>query len=215
MASIANVRRALNSAPQVARGYATATSVQVPAVLHGIEGRYATALYTAAAKKQALDVVEADLKQVKKVVEKDSKLREFLENPTINRIEKKSGVQQMLAAGKYNDLTKNFFDTLAENGRLYDTVKIINSYGSLMSAGRGEVQVTITSAKELDAKEVAKVKGFLAKSSFVTAKQTLIVSNKVNPAILGGLVVEFGDKTIDLSVSSKINKLNQLLHEAI
>ncbi|KAF9389086.1 ATP synthase F0 subcomplex subunit OSCP atp5 [Podila verticillata] len=215
MASIANVRRALNSAPQVARGYATATSVQVPAVLHGIEGRYATALYTAAAKKQALDVVEADLKQVKKVVEKDSKLREFLENPTINRIEKKSGVQQMLAAGKYNDLTKNFFDTLAENGRLYDTVKIINSYGSLMSAGRGEVQVTITSAKELDAKEVAKVKGFLAKSSFVTAKQTLIVSNKVNPSILGGLVVEFGDKTIDLSVSSKINKLNQLLQEAI
>ncbi|KAF9326036.1 ATP synthase F0 subcomplex subunit OSCP atp5 [Podila minutissima] len=215
MASIANVRRALISAPQVARGYATATAVKVPAVLHGIEGRYATALYTAAAKKSALDAVEADLQQVKRVVEKDTKLREFLENPTINRIEKKSGVQKMLGAGKYNELTKNFFDTLAENGRLYDTVKIINSYGSLMSAGRGEVQVTITSAKELDAKDVAKVKGFLAKSNFVTAKQTLIVSNKVNPAILGGLVVEFGDKTIDLSVSSKINKLNQLLHEAI
>jgi len=120
---------------------------QIPAVIHGIEGRYATALYTAAAKKQALDAVENDLKQVKRVVEKDTKLREFLENPTINRIEKKSGVQQMLAAGKYNELTKNFFDTLAENGRLYDTVKIINSYGSLMSAYRGEVQVTITSAK--------------------------------------------------------------------
>jgi len=162
-----------------------------------------------------LDAVENDLKQVKRVVEKDTKLREFLENPTINRIEKKSGVQQMLAAGKYNELTKNFFDTLAENGRLYDTVKIINSYGSLMSAYRGEVQVTITSAKELDAKEGAKVKGFLAKSAFVTPKQTLIVQNKVNPSILGGLVVEFGDKTIDLSVSSKINKLNQLLQEAI
>lgn len=87
------------------------------------------------------------MKKVKSVVEKDTKLREFLENPTINRIEKKNGVQQMLSAGKYNELTKNFFDTLAENGRLYDTIKIINSYGSLMSAGRGEVQVTITSAK--------------------------------------------------------------------
>ncbi|KAF9281471.1 ATP synthase F0 subcomplex subunit OSCP atp5 [Mortierella alpina] len=199
------------STKDATRGYATAAHIEIPAVIHGIEGRYATALYTAAAKKQALDAVETDLKQVKRVVEKDTKLREFLENPTINRIEKKSGVQQMLAAGKYNELTKNFFDTLAENGRLYDTVKIINSYGSLMSAYRGEVQVTITSAKELDAKEVAKVKGFLAKSAFVTPKQTLIVQNKVNPSILGGLVVEFGDKTIDLSVSSKINKLNQLL----
>jgi F-type H+-transporting ATPase subunit O len=129
------------------RFFALPTKKQVPAVLHGIEGRYATALYTAAAKKQALDAVETDLKTVKRVVEKDAKLREFLENPTINRIEKKAGVQQLLAAGKYNDLTKNFFDTLAENGRLYDTVKIINSYGSLMSAYRGEVQVTITSAK--------------------------------------------------------------------
>jgi F-type H+-transporting ATPase subunit O len=101
-----------------------------------------------------LDAVDADLKQVKRVVEKDSKLREFLENPTINRIEKKKGVQQMLSAGKYNELTKNFFDTLAENGRLYDTIKIINSYGSLMSAGRGEVQVTITSAQVLTAERL-------------------------------------------------------------
>ncbi|KAF9131645.1 ATP synthase F0 subcomplex subunit OSCP atp5 [Mortierella sp. 14UC] len=210
MASIANVRTF-----QAVRGYSTAASVKIPLVLHGIEGRYATALYTSASKKSALDAVEADLKQVKRVVEKDSKLREFLENPTINRIEKKKGVQQLLAAGKYNDLTKNFFDTLAENGRLYDTVKIINSYGSLMSAGRGEVQVTITSAKPLENKEVEKVKGYLQKSSFVSPKQTLVVSNKVNPSILGGLVVEFGDKTIDLSVSSKINKLNHLLTEPI
>ncbi|KAG0220514.1 ATP synthase F0 subcomplex subunit OSCP atp5 [Mortierella sp. GBA43] len=201
-------RRAL----QATRGYATSAQVQIPLVLHGIDGRYATALYSAAAKKQALDTVENDLKQVRRVVEKDNKLREFLENPTINRIEKKSGVQKLLSAGKYSDLTKNFFDTLAENGRLNDTVKIIDSYGSLMSAHRGEVQVTITSAKELDIKDVNKVKGFLAKSAFVSAKQTLIVSNKVNPAILGGLVVEFGDKTIDLSVSSKVNKLNQLLN---
>ncbi|KAG0264449.1 ATP synthase F0 subcomplex subunit OSCP atp5 [Mortierella polycephala] len=200
-------RRAL----QATRGYATSAHVQIPAVIHGIEGRYATALYTAAAKKQALESVETDLKQVKRVVEKDTKLREFLENPTINRLEKKSGVQQMLSTGKYNDLTKNFFDALAENGRLYDTVKIINSYGSLMNAYRGEVQVTITSAKELEAKEINKVKGFLAKSAFVTSKQTLVVSNKIDPSILGGLVVEFGDQTIDLSVSSKVNKLNQLL----
>ncbi|KAG0222995.1 hypothetical protein BGW42_006175 [Actinomortierella wolfii] len=199
-------------APRLARGYATASNaVKIPAVLHGIEGRYATALYSAAAKKQALETVESDLKQVKAVVEKDTKLRAFLENPTINRNEKKDGVKKMLGAGKYSDLTKNFFDTLAENGRLYDTVKIINSYDTLMSAHRGEVQVTITSAKELDAKDINKIKGFLSKSSYVSPKQTLVVSNKVNPSILGGLVVEFGDKTIDLSVSSKVNKLNQLL----
>ncbi|KAF9584054.1 ATP synthase F0 subcomplex subunit OSCP atp5 [Lunasporangiospora selenospora] len=199
---------------QATRGYAT-SAVKVPTVLFGIDGRYATALYTAAAKKQALEAVEADLKQVKRVVEKDAKLLNFLENPTINRVEKKAGVRQLLSAGKYNELTKNFFDVLAENGRLYDTVKVINSFDSLMAAHRGEIQVTITSAKELEAKDVNKIKSFLTKSSFIGPKETLVVSNKVNPSILGGLVVEVGDKTIDLSVSSKVNKLNALLKESI
>ncbi|RUS21354.1 ATP synthase delta subunit-domain-containing protein [Endogone sp. FLAS-F59071] len=196
----------------LARAYATATqkSVQVPIVLYGIDGRYATALYTAAAKKQALEAVENDLKQVATVLNKEKGLQDILLNPTLNREAKKKGVKEIFKAGKYSDLTQNLFQTLAENGRLNAALKIIDSYSQLMTAYRGEMPVIITSAKELETSNLNKLKESLNKSPLAKSHK-LLFSNKVNPSILGGIVIEFGDKTIDLSVSSGLAKLNKLI----
>lgn len=120
---------------------------QVPIVLYGIDGRYATALYTAASKKKVLETVETDLKQVATVLNKEKSLQDILLNPTLNREAKKKGVQEIFKAGKYSDLTQNLFQTLAENGRLNVSLKIIDSYFQLMTAYRGEMPVIITSAK--------------------------------------------------------------------
>jgi F-type H+-transporting ATPase subunit O len=56
-------------------------------------------------------------------------------------------VQELLKGGKYSETTKNFFVVLAENNRLFETTKIIDAYQSIMTANRGEVPVTVTSAK--------------------------------------------------------------------
>ncbi|OZJ04921.1 hypothetical protein BZG36_02634 [Bifiguratus adelaidae] len=201
----------------VARGYATAAkgaSVQIPLTLNGIDGRYATALWTAAAKKSALENVEKELQQMQNVVAKDPKVQYFLENPTLGREQKREGVKALLKGGKYTDITRNFFDVLAENGRLSETSKIISGYQQLMQAHRGELPVTITSAKELDSATLKRLTDSLQKGK-LSAGQKLIISNKVNPGIIGGLVVEFGDKTIDLSVSTRIAKLNKLVSDAV
>lgn len=113
--------------------------------LHGIEGRYASALYSAAAKSSKLESIESELKKINSSIQKDAKLKQFLKDPTLTRDQKAAGVQSML--GKYSDLTKNFFVVLAENRRLDETQKIIDSYFQLMSAHRGEVAVTVTTAK--------------------------------------------------------------------
>ena len=114
--------------------------------MYGLEGRYATALYSAASKKQALDTVESELKKIQAVIQKDPKVGDFLQNPVLSRQAKKQGVASMLS-DRYSDLTRNFFDVLAENGRLNETAKIIDSYHALMSAHRGELTVTVTTAK--------------------------------------------------------------------
>jgi len=218
---MSSLRQVITAAPRLARGYAAVAAatptahVQPPLTLHGIDGKYATALYTAAAKRNLLIPVETELKQVQTVVSKDPKIQSFLENPSLGRDAKRSGVKNMLGSQKYSDITRNFFDTLAENGRLGETVKIINGYLELMQAHRGEIPVTITSHKELDAATLAKLKDSLTKGSIASKDQKLIISNKVNPAILGGLVIEFGDKTIDLSAASRIAKLNKLIDDAV
>lgn len=147
-------------------------------------------------------------------MEKDAKLRAFLENPTIQAADRKLGIQQLLK-GKNSDLTKNFFETLSEMGRLSETSKIIESYFQLMQAYRGETPVTITSVEALDKSTMDKLTSLLNKSSLASSGKTLKISNKVDPSIVGGLVVEFGDNTIDLSVSSKITRLNKLLTDSV
>lgn len=69
----------------------------------------------------------------------------------------------------------------------------------------------VTSAQQLDGKTLGRLETAIAKSALVGQGKKLRVTNKVNPEILGGLVVEVGDRTIDLSVSAKVAKLNKLL----
>ena len=68
---------------------------------------------------------------------------------------------------------------MADNGRLNQTSKIISAFQSLMIAHRGEVNVVVTSAKELDSKMITKVKEVLAKNQLGGAGKKLLVSNKV------------------------------------
>ncbi|TPX60858.1 hypothetical protein CcCBS67573_g08969 [Chytriomyces confervae] len=199
-----------------ARSMATAANpVKIPVVLHGIDGRYATALYSAAAKKNVLEAVESELNKIGGLIEKDVRVQTFMETPIIDRAAKKAGVASILSSGRYSELTSNFFQVLAENGRLDQTRKVVSSFQQLMTAHRGEVQVTVTSAKELDTRVFRQLQDILKKSTLIEKNQKIVLSNKVDAAIVGGLIIEAGGKTIDLSVSSKVAKLERLLKEAI
>lgn len=67
----------------------------------------------------------------------------------------------------------------------------------------------------MDNKTLNRLEAAVSKSEYVGAGKKLKVTNEVNPEIVGGLVVEIGDRTIDLSVSSKIAKLNKLLTDSL
>jgi F-type H+-transporting ATPase subunit O len=115
--------------------------------LHGIHGRYATALYTAAVKTKKVDEIASDLARIKQFISADAKINAFLETPILSKLDKIAGVEQLLAKGKYSAETLNFFVILAENGRLDMTHKILLSFEQLISAHHGHVAVVVTSAK--------------------------------------------------------------------
>lgn len=75
--------------------------------------------------------------------------------------------------------------------------------------------MTVTSAAALDQKVLRQLETAVGKSEYVGQGKKLKVVAKVNPDIRGGLIVEIGDRTIDLSVSSKMAKMNKLLHETL
>ncbi len=83
----------------------------------------------------------------------------------------------------------------------------------MMSAFRGEVTCEVTSAKALDAATLKEIEGAL--SGFLQKGQSLQLSAKVDPNIIGGLVVVIGDRYIDMSLATKINSYSALLKQAV
>ena len=110
-------------------------------------------------------------------------------------------------------LCSNLFDTLSDNNRLNLTEKVITDFMELISAHQGEVTIQVTSAKPLDKTASSRLESALKQSQFANSSDVKKVkfAYSVNPQIQGGLEVHFGDRTVDLSVSSRVNKLNTLL----
>lgn len=153
-------------------------------------------------------------------------------------------LQKSIGAAGANETVKNFLAALAENNRLALLKDVCDKFAELISASRGEVEMVVTSTQVcvtfyrhslhrcsytptsarsyanrliqlLDSKTLARLETAVSKSQYVGQGKKLTVTNKVNPDILGGLVVEIGDRTIDLSVSSKIAKMNKLLTDTL
>jgi F-type H+-transporting ATPase subunit O len=104
---------------------------------------------------------------------------------------------------------------LSENNRLELFTHIAKQFSILNSAYNGVVEATVISAKPLDSKTLQRLQKAIQGSKFVGSGKSLKIANEVKPEILGGLIVEVGDNSVDLSVSAKVNKLNKVLTEAV
>jgi len=214
------VAAARGTVPRTAfRGYAAAASAdpKPPVPLFGIDGTYASALYTAAAKTTALESVSKALASLNQVLKSDSKLPAILYAPTLSARDKSQIVTELekhTGGADKGGIVKNFLNTLAENNRLGILGAVCEDFEKLMSAHRGEIELIITSAAKLDDKVIKRIETAVAKSPYSQGKKLKVVT-KITPDIIGGLIVEIGDRTIDYSVASKVSKMNKMLTDVV
>jgi len=193
---------------------AAALPAEPPIALFGIAGRYANALYGAAAKRSDLLTVEQDLKVFSAELAKSSRLQAFVADPGISRARKATGIRDVLDVTKACDTTKNALSVLAEGGRLKEVNKVITMYETLMSAAKGEVTAVITSSREIKEEEMADIRAKV--DSFLDAGQTKVhLEVRVDPGLIHGVTIEIGDKFIDYSVATQLKKLAALLDVGI
>ena len=138
----------------LSRGLCAAAAEKAPITMFGTAGRYANALYAAAAKKNALSPVLDDLTLLKETIKASPALANFCSDPSLGRADKAKGIIEVLTSAKANDVSKNAMATLAEGGRLGDVVKVIDMYTELIVAGKGEVEAVVTSAEPLPPAEL-------------------------------------------------------------
>uniref|UniRef100_A0A8C6WZK5 ATP synthase peripheral stalk subunit OSCP, mitochondrial n=1 Tax=Neogobius melanostomus TaxID=47308 RepID=A0A8C6WZK5_9GOBI len=184
--------------------------VKPPITVYGIEGRYATALFSAASKQNKLDQVEKELGQVYTMI-KDPKVAGIVGNPHVKGSIKKKAFTDSLTKSKVSSITVNLINVLADNGRLTLTGDVISAFEKMMSAHRGEVLCSVTTAQPLDEASLTELK--VALKGFLQKGETIKLEIKSDPSILGGMVVSIGDKYVDMSTKTKVQKLTKLIRE--
>ncbi|XP_073827063.1 ATP synthase subunit O, mitochondrial [Musca autumnalis] len=204
---------AVNKLSMLSRAMSTsAQMVKPPVQVFGLDGRYATALYSAATKMKQLDQVEKDLLAFQATLKQDKKLRESVVSPIVNRRIMGVALKESAEKLRWSAATGNLLALLADNGRLSQLDGVINAFSIIMAAHRGEVVCEVVSAKPLDASQSKQLEGAL--KSFLKSNQSLKITSRVDPSIIGGLIVSIGDKYVDMSIASKVKMYTDVISSA-
>lgn len=179
--------------------------------MFGVEGRYATALYSAATKLKQLEAVEKDLAAIQKAIRANPKIRDTIASPIIQRKDMAVALKGFAQKTNMSAATSNLLEVLTENGRLKKLDGVISAFKTIMAGHRGEVVCEVITAKTLDAGQLQQLEQALKK--FVSAKESIQLTAKVDPTIMGGMVVSIGDKYIDMSIASKVKKYTEILQQ--
>ena len=168
-----------------------------------LSGRYAVALFDLARDSSSLDTVAASLAGIKAAISESADFKGLINNPVLSRNAAGKTIAAVASSMGTDPLTKNFLGVLAQNRRLSQLPAIIRAYETLLSNHKGEVRAEVTSAHPLDAGQVAALQQNLR----TRIGREVALDAKVDPAILGGLVVKIGSQMIDSSIRTRLNSL--------
>ncbi|MEH3040281.1 MAG: F0F1 ATP synthase subunit delta [Sphingomonas paucimobilis] len=166
-------------------------------------GRYATALFDLARQQGQLTAVESSLKTVSAAMTESADLSALVKSPLVGRDDAARAIAALVPVLGLDPLTANFLGVLAQNRRLGDLPAIIRAFRDLAARSRGETNAEVVSAHPLDDAQVDALKQQLRHR----VGREVAIDLKVDPSLLGGLVVKIGSQMIDSSIKTRLNTL--------
>lgn len=176
----------------------------------GVAARYAGALFDLAKEAGALEAVEADLKALAAAVDAAPDLKSFLESPVYGSGEQARAVAALAERMGFGPLTANFLSLVAKNRRLFALEGMIGAFFARLADHRGEIAAEATAAAPLSDEQKKRLRTEI--EAIVGRAVNLTI--RVDPELLGGLVVRIGSKMIDSSLRTKLNRLKSVMKEA-
>jgi F-type H+-transporting ATPase subunit delta len=174
-------------------------------------GRYAGALFELALEEKAVDAVKKDLEQFDAMIEGSADLNRLVRSPVFGVDEQLKALGAILAKADIKGITANFLKVITTNRRLFAVRNIIRGYRALVARHKGEVSAQVTAAETLSDSNLDALKSALKS---VTGGKDIDLDIKIEPAIIGGLIVKVGSRMIDSSLRTKLNAIKFAMKEA-
>jgi F-type H+-transporting ATPase subunit delta len=173
-------------------------------------GRYATALFDLALEANAVDSVKTELDRFDALVAESADLNRLVRSPVFSTEQQLQALTAVLERAGIAGLTANFLKLAASNRRLFAVRDMIRAFRALVASHKGEATAAVTVAEPLKDQHVHALRAALKS---VTGKD-VDLDVKVDPAILGGLVVKLGSRMVDSSLRTKLNAIKHAMKEA-
>jgi ATP synthase F1 delta subunit len=164
---------------------------------------YARSLFEVAKDRDELDAVREQLGQFADALEGDRGLQQFLFSPYFSTEEKEDGLRRVVQDA--NPTIVNFLELLVDKHRMTEIFRIRREFDELWKHENRRIDVTVTSAVELDPAVVAKIGQEVERQT----GEKVDLSSKVDGEILGGIVLQVGNMVLDASIRSRLEKLRK------
>ncbi len=175
--------------------------------LSGLADRYAAALFALADERGALDSVAADLGRIQALIGTSADLRTLLRSPVLSRADQARALAQVLGRMEISPTVKNLIGLMAKNRRLFALEKTIGAYRERLARHRGEITAEVTSAIPLKSEHLQAVRDAVKR----VVGRDVALEAKVDPALIGGLIVKVGSRMLDNSLRTKLQNLELAL----
>ncbi|MGH2992868.1 MAG: ATP synthase F1 subunit delta [Solirubrobacterales bacterium] len=170
---------------------------------------YAEALFEVAKQKGKLDVIREQLVQVADALERDRELAVFFFSPYFSSAEKRDGIERAVS-GAEPELT-NFLELLVEKHRMPVIFRIRRRFDEMWAEENKQLEVTLTSAVELDPEIVERVGAEIERQT----DRTVEMESRVDENVLGGLVLQVGNMVLDASIRNRLETLRKEVAKAV
>jgi F-type H+-transporting ATPase subunit delta len=172
-------------------------------------GRYATALFELALETNAIDSVLTDLQKFDTLLAESADLTRLVRSPVFSADVQLKALSAVLDKAGIGGVAAQFLKVVAANRRLFAVRDVVKAYAALVARHKGEVTAQVTVAEPLSDAHRGEIKNTL---NAVTGKDVR-VDVKVDPSIIGGLVVKLGSRMVDSSLRTKLNALKHAMKE--
>jgi F-type H+-transporting ATPase subunit delta len=178
-------------------------------IVSGMAGRYAIALFELARDERAIDGVSADLDLFERLLAESPDLMRLVRSPVFAAEQQGKALAAVLARAGIGGLAANFLQVLAQNRRLFAVDAVIRDFRALVARHKGEVVAAVTLAERPDERRLAAITDALRA---VTGKDVR-VDVKIEPSIIGGLIVKLGSRMVDSSLRTKLRSIKHAMKE--
>jgi F-type H+-transporting ATPase subunit delta len=173
-------------------------------------GRYATALFDLAHETNAIDAVKADLERFDALVAEIGDLERLVRSPVFSADQQLDALGAVLDRAAIGGVAAKFLKLVTSNRRLFAVRDMIRGYRELVALHNGEATAEVTVAEPLKDEHIEALRAALKSVS----GKDVDLDIKVDPAIIGGLVVKLGSRMVDTSLRTKLNAIKHAMKEA-